>query len=414
MLGSCWVENTGLVEKDSYRSVETAVVGGKKVLVKDIQAMHHHQKEQIIRLQEELDRTRQEKTSFKLQRDKAQEGWEISKRRLEEETADLRNRQRKRQEAEDRHQAEITVHKQKLKHCLSEYHDTVSGLKVDAIASTTLVQNQHTQSELALQRELESLRAEFREKKIHKEFGTMELKLKHQAELMQLENNTAKRIREIHLKYCKDMQSMTNAQAETESALVEELDKRMKSCVVTLRKDHDEALKSLMDRQTELMSQTSMKGEHAEAKKQDARLDRKISAAQQENKHLKESLQEAQEKRLELQKQLPVMRQAKVKHRLASEARAKRRAKETRDMSMGCLLQEQAIEKLQQERDEMSKKQTEAICDIQQKSGMRHLLLGRKVSALTDTLEKKEAQLYAVLSASNIDQTAGSKLQTHD
>ncbi|XP_031727158.1 dynein regulatory complex subunit 4-like [Anarrhichthys ocellatus] len=105
------------------------------------------------------------------------------------------------------------------------------------------------------------------------------------------------------------------------------------------------------------------------------------------------------------------MSQAKVKHRLATEARVKLRAKEARDMSMGCLLQEQAIEKVQQERNEMSKKQTEAICDMQQKSGMKHLLLGRKVSALTDTLEKKEAQLYAVLSASNIDQTAGSKLQ---
>ncbi|XP_031711775.1 dynein regulatory complex subunit 4-like [Anarrhichthys ocellatus] len=392
MLGSCWVENTGLVEKDSYRSVETAVVGGKKVLVKDIQAMHHHQKEQIIRLQEELDRTRQEKSNFQLQRDEAQEGWEISKRRLEEKKANLRNRQRRRQETL------CAVHKQKLKHVLSEHDVTISGLKVDAIASTTLVQTKHTQSELTLQRELEGLRAEFREKKINKEFGIMQLKL---AELIQLENNTAKRIEEINLKYCKDMQSMTNAQAEPESALVEELDKRMKSCVLTLRKDHDEALKSLIDRQSELMNQTSMKGEHAEAKKQDARLDRKISAAQQENKRLKESLQEAQEKRLELQKQLAVMSQAKVKHRLASEARAKRRAKETRDMSMGCLLHEQAIEKLQQECDEMSKKQTEAICDIQQKSGMRLLLLGRKVSVLTDTLECSRPLTSSKLKAAN-------------
>lgn len=67
-----------------------------------------------------------------------------------------------------------------------------------------------------------------------------------------------------------------------------------------------------------------------------------------------------------------------------------------------------AVRQVQQERDELLKKQTEAILDVQQKSGLKELLLERKLAALTETLEKKEAQLCAALSASNIDQTAGS------
>ncbi len=47
-----------------------------------------------------------------------------------------------------------------------------------------------------------------------------------------------------------------------------------------------------------------------------------------------------------------------------------------------------------------------AIHEVQQKSNFKNLLLEKKLGALADTLEKKEAQLNEVLSASNLDPTA--------
>lgn len=69
------------------------------------------------------------------------------------------------------------MYKQKLKHVLSEHHDTISGLKMDGVASTSLIQNQHAQSELGLQGERHGLQADFREKKLHNENCIKELKL---------------------------------------------------------------------------------------------------------------------------------------------------------------------------------------------------------------------------------------------
>lgn len=43
---------------------------------------------------------------------------------------------------------------------------------------------------------------------------------------------------------------------------------------------------------------------------------------------------------------------------------------------------------------------------MRQKSGFKNLLLEKKLAALADTLEKKEAQLNEVLSASNLDPSA--------
>lgn len=44
---------------------------------------------------------------------------------------------------------------------------------------------------------------------------------------------------------------------------------------------------------------------------------------------------------------------------------------------------------------------------MQQKTGLKELLLERKLAALTDTVEKREAQLCAALSASTGEPTAG-------
>ena len=62
---------------------------------------------------------------------------------------------------------------------------------------------------------------------------------------------------------------------------------------------------------------------------------------------------------------------------------------------------------VQRERDELLRRQTEAILDVQRRSGLKELLLERKLATLTEAVEKKEAQLCATLSAATADQTAG-------
>lgn len=71
--------------------------------------MNFQLEDHIIRLREELDREREERSYFQLERDRIQAFWEISKRSLEEAKAELRNRQREREEAEERHRVEIAV-----------------------------------------------------------------------------------------------------------------------------------------------------------------------------------------------------------------------------------------------------------------------------------------------------------------
>ena len=58
---------------------------------------------------------------------------------------------------------------------------------------------------------------------------------------------------------------------------------------------------------------------------------------------------------------------------------------------------------MERERDDLYSKFERAIFDVQQKSGLKNLVLERKLEVVGDQLEKKEAQLGEVLSASNLD-----------
>lgn len=85
--------------------------------------------EHVERLREELDREREERNFFQLERDKVNAFWEISKKQLDEVKATIRVKERELEDAEERHQVEIKVYKQKVKHLLYEHQSNVTELK---------------------------------------------------------------------------------------------------------------------------------------------------------------------------------------------------------------------------------------------------------------------------------------------
>lgn len=61
---------------------------------------------------------------------------------------------------------------------------------------------------------------------------------------------------------------------------------------------------------------------------------------------------------------------------------------------------------LQLEKDKLCEAFSESAEEVQRNADMTHVVLEKKLRALKESLEKTEAQLSAVLSASNTDQTA--------
>ncbi|XP_068432065.1 dynein regulatory complex subunit 4-like [Clinocottus analis] len=371
--------------------------------------------DKIVLLREELVREREEKRHFQLESDKIQNSWDISRRRLKEEQAELRSRQREREEAETRHQ-ETTVYKVKLKHLLSEHCDTVSALKADAIASAAPDLSRHTQAELELRRELHGLQAEHRDKQAHDEMGIRERHLKHQRELVELENICDERVTEMEMKYHLKVRSIITADTKKQQDEVGLVEGQMENYIASLIEQHDAAVQRVVrdcnTHKKQLEEKRNLKQvKLPEARRLKAFVERKSSTGEQENQRLKDSLLENQQKLTELQQKLHENQQAMKTAATKAQVKARMKAldQERGELSVGRVLLEQACEKVQQECEELSQKQTQAILDTEQESSLKESVLERKAAALTQTAEKKEAQLCAALSASNVDQTAANR-----
>lgn len=61
------------------------------------------------------------------------------------------------------------------------------------------------------------------------------------------------------------------------------------------------------------------------------------------------------------------------------------------------------LEKMQQERDELRDRFCAAVLEVQQKSGLKSILLEKKLKALAELLDQREAQFSEVLAVSRID-----------
>ncbi|CAF1587499.1 unnamed protein product, partial [Didymodactylos carnosus] len=101
----------------------------------------------LRRIREELDREREERNYFQLERDRISTFWEITKRQLEEKKAELRNKDRELEDAEEQHQAEIKVYKQKVKHLLYEQQNNIAELKAETLAELKVAQETHNEAE---------------------------------------------------------------------------------------------------------------------------------------------------------------------------------------------------------------------------------------------------------------------------
>nr|KAF6435462.1 growth arrest specific 8 [Rousettus aegyptiacus] len=133
--------------------------------------------EHISRIREELDREREERNYFQLERDKIHTFWEITRRQLEEKKAELRNKDREMEEAEERHQVEIKVYKQKVKHLLYEHQNSLTEMKAEGTVVMKLAQKEHRSQEGALRKDMRALKAELKEQELAGEVVVKNLRL---------------------------------------------------------------------------------------------------------------------------------------------------------------------------------------------------------------------------------------------
>jgi DNA repair exonuclease SbcCD ATPase subunit len=149
----------------------------------------------------------------------------------------------------------------------------------------------------------------------------------------------------------------------------------------------------------------SLKEQVQEMKQKEERMEKMMAEVMAENKRLVEPLQAAKQRVAELERQLTSYEADKESLRNAK-VQLKLKGDEISQLKWELEVLQQRFGDTESERDELYDRFVKSIYDVQQKAGFKNLLLERKLKALAEQLEAKEAQLNEVLAAANLDPTA--------
>eukprot|EP00002_Diphylleia_rotans_P039852 TRINITY_DN934_c0_g1_i2.p1 TRINITY_DN934_c0_g1~~TRINITY_DN934_c0_g1_i2.p1 ORF type:complete len:472 (+),score=136.82 TRINITY_DN934_c0_g1_i2:54-1469(+) len=358
-------------------------------------------------LKAELDQERQDRNYFQLERDKVTSFWEISKQELENTRAELRNKDREMEELEEKHQVEIKVYKQKVKHLLFEHQTSIAQLKAEHDNALKLLQEEYRNREAELKKDKRALKLELKELELAHEDVIKNLKQEHDKKVSKLRAEHERMAKELLLKYEKKMKTLRDELELRRKIEIHEIEERKNTHINELMKKHEKAFGEIKNYYNDITHNNldlikSLKEEVANAKKKEATNEKLMFEIAQENKRLSEPLQRALKDNDSLKTQLANYEKDKLS--LAnSKARLKVLEEQLKNVTWEHEVLLQRFEQVQKERDELYDRFVSTIYDVQQKSGFRNLILEKKLETVQESLEKKEAQLSEVLAASNLD-----------
>jgi len=380
---------------------------GKAPLGEGEEMSEEQLKETILHLRLELDHEREERNYFQLDRDKINTFWEITKKELEDRKAELRNKDREMEELEERHQVEIKVYKQKVKHLLYEHQNNVAQLKEAGEMALKLQQEEHRQHEAESKRDKRSLKLELKELELAHEDAIRELKQENDKNVTKLRQQYEREVKELQQKYEKKMKLLREDLELRRKVEILEIEERKNNHINELMKKHEKAFGEIKNYYNDITHNNldlirSLKEEVAEMKKKEISNEKLMFEIAQENKKLSEPLTRALKEVEKLRHELANYQKDKMS---LQNAKSRLHVLETqlRDLTWEHEVLEQRFHHVEKERDELFEKFESTIYDVQQKSGFKNILLEKKLQAINESLEKKESQLSEVIHAANLD-----------
>jgi len=344
---------------------------------------------------------------MQLERDKINQFWEITKKELEDLRANLRVKDREMEELEERHQMEIKVYKQKVKHLLYEHQSNISSLKTDGEAQLKEQSELHRDREGELHKDKRSLKLEIREQELEHESIIQQLKMEQGKEITKLRQEFEMNARELQRNYEKKMKILRDDLELRRKQEIHEIEERKNTHIQDLMKKHANAFTEIKNYYNDITHNNldlikTLKEDVARMRKVEAKHDRDMTKLLQENKGLTEPLQRALKEVESLRHQLNNYEKDKLTLS-QTKSRLSLAEKKVKNLEWENEVTQQRFGEVQKERDELYDRFERSVFEVQQKTGLRSMLLERKLEAMSEQLEKKDSQLAEVLAASNLE-----------
>merc|ERR1719150_91718 len=193
-----------------------------------------------------------------------------------------------------------------------------------------------------------------------------------------------------------DLRAELGLRARTEVSHVEE---RKNDQIEHIKKSHEKAFNEIKNYYNDITLNNlamiaTLKEEIKERDVKIERSEKQVGAVQAENKKLAEPLKKAKEELHRLKGMLD--NHEKDKNTLiTTKAKLKVVNKEAEEVRWSHEVLQQKYNQVSKEREEIQERFSTAILEIQQKAGLKYMLLEKKILALREELEEREAAVQA-------------------
>merc|ERR1711907_486919 len=353
-----------------------------------------------------LQKAREERNYFQLERDKIKYFWDMTSKELTIKKAELRNKDQEMEAMEQRQQEEVTGYMQKVE--TIDFGHKIYTRKLEEDARVTLGKDvsHHQNREVELSELKSEQKQRLKELQFANEDTVKRLQDNHQKKYQKMDETFTKEAAELEVEYNNKLKSLRDELELRRKVELHELEERKSLHINTLIENHQHAFAEIQNYYNAITADNlslirNLKEEIVEMKKKDTENEKVMSRISQENKNLVEPLHHALNKVEEHRQQLKnyekdklSLKQGKARQQLLA-AQLRQRQKEKDAL-------ERNFESVETQRDELYKQFEEVVTSVRLSAAQRGAALEDELARVMSEFEKKEVQLHEVMATGGI------------
>lgn len=343
---------------------------------------------------------------FQQQKLKVDQFHELAKQQRDQLKMDLRNSLRQKADLEEKQAYELKIYKQKVKHLLHEQQGGMSDLRIEGEEKLMLQQQEQRASEHDYSTENRELKVTLKQaENAHWDF-LKNMKLEQEKSILALRVEYERKNAELKAHYEKKQKTVRDECDDSRKEEVTRLELKKNSHIADLMSKHKRKFDKIKKYYSDITHANlelikNLKEEVGDMKKKEQAVAKEVAEIRRINKRLSKPLQKNRKLVEELKASLA---RYKLDKQLLARIQAELKSLEDRIKNLEWE-QEVSTQKLHaatEEKEAVEKKLAQTIYEVQQKSGFKNLLLEKKITAMTQDLEKTESALAEVLASTNL------------
>lgn len=354
---------------------------------------------------------------FQQQREKLNYFWIVEKKKLEDKRAELRNKDRELQDLEEKHQVEIKIYKQRLKHLLHEHQNEITVKKTDVETSVKMAQDDDREAEMDVKDDRRTLKIVLNEIELSHDEFIRGMKREQDQKTTMLRHEFERKANEVQKTYDARMKKTRDVLDKRRKEEIKAIEDRKLVMIEQLMSEHQRAFADIKNYYTDITHNNldlikSLKEEVKELEAEERKDKLRLHEKMQDNRKLTAPLKRMQEDLVRLRAEYEAYKKEKADMRRVKAALlVVENDQSSITWEYETLLQR--FEDLKKERDELRTNLYSSVFDVKQKSAFRGLLLEKKLNAMQRVQEEREAQLNEVLARANLEPAVLGQVKGH-